>query len=149
MRVKRGIETAQDLVAAFPALEEAALASAADGVGPGLSEQDRRRLLDYPDAEEEAANIRRLSSRTRADLLSTVASRAAELTDAEIELLRPKFWADVTLQEMGRQLDGSLYTEPSVRRRVQQAQAAAAPLEDLEWSAWAKALYEQGFFGPR
>ena len=93
-RVQRGVETAQDLIAAFPALQEAALTSAAGGAGPGLSDRDSRRLLDYPHAEEEAANILRVSRRTRAELLSMATSCPADLSDAE-ELLAADFWADV------------------------------------------------------
>jgi hypothetical protein len=101
MRVQRGVETAQDHINAFPALEQAALnpSSAGGGAVPGLTEQDRRRLLDLPDAEEEAANIRHVSARSRAELVSAALSRPGDLSDAELKLLMGRFWADVTPQE--------------------------------------------------
>jgi hypothetical protein len=123
MRVQRGIETAQDLITAFPALEQAALdsSSAGGGAGPGLTEQDRRRLLDYPDAEEEAANIRHVSNRSRAELVSTTLSRPGDLSDAELELFKGRFWADVTSQEIETTIARRANATPAVRERVAEA----------------------------
>jgi hypothetical protein len=94
-------ETAQELINAFPTLEQAALNLSCSGgnAGQGLTEQDRRRLLDLPDAEEETAKIHRVNARSRTELVSTVYSRPGDLSDAELELLKERFWADVTSQE--------------------------------------------------
>ncbi|KAJ9158144.1 hypothetical protein NKR19_g3614 [Coniochaeta hoffmannii] len=117
MRVQRGIETAQDLITAFPALEQAALdsSSAGGGASLGLTEQDCRRLLDYPDAEEEAANIRHVGNRSRAELVSTTLSRPGDLSDAELELFEGRFWADVTSQEIETTVAGRADATPAVR----------------------------------
>jgi len=127
MRVQRGIETAQDLITAFPALEQAALdsSSAGGGASLGLTEQDCRRLLDYPDAEEEAANIRHVGNRSRAELVSTTLSRPGDLSDAELELFEGRFWADVTSQEIETTVAGRADATPAVRERVAEARRAA------------------------
>jgi hypothetical protein len=136
MRVQRGFDTAQDLINAFPALEQAALNSSAagGGAGAGLTEQDRRRLGDLPDAEEEAANIRRVSTRSRAELVSTVLSHPEDLSDAELELVRANFWADVTPQEVHRKFEAMADATPAVRKRVAEA-SHAAQLTPGEWTA--------------
>jgi hypothetical protein len=135
MRVQRGVETAQDLITAFPALVQAALdsSSASGNTGPVLTEQDRRRLLDYPDAEEEAANIRHVSSRSRTELVSTTLSRPGDLSDAELELVKCRFWTDVTSQETGMTVAGRASVTPAVRELVAEARQAAelTPRESL------------------
>lgn len=143
MRVQRGLDTAQDLIEAFPALEQAALNSSSAGgaTGAGLTEQDRRRLADLPDAEEEAANIRRVSTRSREELVSTLLSRPEDLSDAELELVRARFWADVTPQEVHTKFEGTADATLAVRERVAEAQHAAQ-VTPGEWMAYGKAQVE-------
>lgn len=143
MRVQRGIETAQELINAFPALEQAALnlSSAGGGASPGLTEQDRRRLTDLPDAEEEAANIRAVSARSRDELVSTALSGPGDLSEGELKLLDNHFWADVTSQETKTAIAGRAAAIPPVRARVPEARHAAE-LTPGEWSAYGKAQLE-------
>ena len=42
----------------------------------------------------------------------------ADLSDAEVELLAADFWADVTREEMGKRVQGTLDTVPPVHKRV-------------------------------
>jgi hypothetical protein len=144
MRVQRGVETAQELINAFPALEQAALnsSSASGGARPGLTEQDCRRLLDLPDAEEEAANIRRVSARSHAELVSTVLSRPGDLSDAELGLFAHRFWANVTLRETETALFGKVAASAAVQKRVDEARYAAAEVAPLESLAYSKVRSE-------
>ncbi|OIW32639.1 hypothetical protein CONLIGDRAFT_275513 [Coniochaeta ligniaria NRRL 30616] len=132
MRVQRGVETAQDLINAFPTLEQAALNSA-------LTEHDHRRLLDFPDVQEEAANIRRVSTRPRAELLSAALSSPGELSDAELELLSSRFWADVTPQESHTRFNALADAEKTTRDRIGKAMEAVV---EPGWFAHSEALRE-------
>lgn len=79
MRVIRGNDTHQNLVETFPELEQKALGSPST-----LTDSERRRLLDLPDADDEAANIARVSTRSRNELLSAALSDAAVLSNGTI-----------------------------------------------------------------
>jgi hypothetical protein len=97
-RVLRGHDTPQHLIEAFPALEAKALGSAST-----LTDLERRQLLDLPDADEEAVNIRQTTSRSRAELLSAAFSPAV-LSDDELALVGRRLWSPRSLQEGGAKL---------------------------------------------
>ncbi|KAH8908651.1 hypothetical protein BR93DRAFT_994229 [Coniochaeta sp. PMI_546] len=144
LRVQRGIETAQDLIDAFPALEQAVLnsSSTSEGAGPGLTEQDRRRILDLPEPEEEAANIRRATTRSRAELVYTALSSPGDLSDAELKLLKDRFWADITFQEVGTVFSGKANASTTIKERLDRVYNAASELAPLESLAYKKAVSE-------
>ncbi|KUJ19025.1 uncharacterized protein LY89DRAFT_510913 [Mollisia scopiformis] len=103
LRVLRGIDSLPDLVELFPTLEQKVLAAPST-----LSEHERRQLLDLADAQDEVANLQQVSSRARAELLSSVLSSPEILTDDEIELVKNRFWSPPTLNEVQQIFNGSL-----------------------------------------
>ncbi|KAI9822186.1 MAG: hypothetical protein M1826_000540 [Phylliscum demangeonii] len=82
MRVLRGQTQLGELVQDFPSPAEKSLADAA-----ALTDAERRELLDLPNAEEEAENIRQAGSPGRDELLAKAARQVPDLTERELVLL--------------------------------------------------------------
>ncbi|KAM7219898.1 hypothetical protein V8F06_004753 [Rhypophila decipiens] len=93
-RVLRGKDTIESLVQLFQAVEQKLLTSSSPTTLP-LADHERRRLLDFPDADEEAENIKRTgTSRSREELLSAAISNPYVLSYEEVRLVGNDFWSD-------------------------------------------------------
>ncbi|KAH9213103.1 hypothetical protein DL95DRAFT_447254 [Leptodontidium sp. 2 PMI_412] len=94
MRVMRNLTKLEDLLLAWPSLEEKSLCSP-----PTLSETERRLFLDLPDEDLELATIRSTTGRSREQLIHQALSNPGNLTDGEAMLLGDRFWSPVTEEE--------------------------------------------------
>ena len=94
-RVIQQIDDAEYLIKSFPELKAAAYSDP-----PSLTSQDRRRLLDFPEPETQAANIAEASSLSKSELLRRAAESPSELTTSEVELLEKRFWLSLSSDEL-------------------------------------------------
>ncbi|KAK0102682.1 hypothetical protein ONS95_006284 [Cadophora gregata] len=94
MRTLRNVTTAEDLIAAWPTLKAKALSSP-----PGVTEAERRMLLDLPDEDVESANIAIATNLSRDQLLEKAISHHEDLTSEEVAVLKNKFWTPRTREE--------------------------------------------------
>ncbi|KAF7916853.1 hypothetical protein EAE99_009478 [Botrytis elliptica] len=101
MRVLRNQTTLQDLIAAYPSLKEKSLSSPSS-----LTELERRVFLDLPDPEIESANISAATNLSRAELIEKAVTNRGSLTDAEVLVLKDRFWTSPTQEENLRITDG-------------------------------------------
>ncbi|KAF7868879.1 uncharacterized protein EAF02_009615 [Botrytis sinoallii] len=101
MRALRNQTTLQDLIAAYPSLKEKSLSSPSS-----LTELERRVFLDLPDPEIESANISAATNISRAELIEKAVTNRGSLTDAEVLVLKDRFWASPTQEENSRITDG-------------------------------------------
>lgn len=92
LRVLQNLTTAEDFIAAWPALRQKSLYSS-------LTEIERRLLLDLPDEDMETSNIRAATSLSREQLIEKANSDPKSLTDEEVELLKDRFWSPRTRKE--------------------------------------------------
>ncbi|KAK4210280.1 hypothetical protein QBC37DRAFT_485511 [Rhypophila decipiens] len=119
-RVLRGKDTIENLIQAFPAVEQKLLTSSSP-----LTDHERRRLLDLPDAADEAENISRIgSSRSREELLSAAMSNPDLLSDDELQLLSNGFWSDNDMAQ--EDLDADDDTPAEEQDRIDRAREAAS-----------------------
>ncbi|KAF7958005.1 hypothetical protein EAE96_003572 [Botrytis aclada] len=103
MRVLRNQTRLQDLIAAYPSLKEKSLSSPSS-----LTESERRVFLDLPDPETESANISAATSLSRAELIEKAVANRGGLADAEVLILKDRFWTSPTQEENSRIIDGFL-----------------------------------------
>lgn len=131
-RVLRGKNTLQELIEAFPTLEEKANASP-----PTLSDHERRQLYDLPSAADEAATIQRVSSRSRDELTSLVLSSPSDLSAPELDLLKHSFWAPPTRAEISARSHAALNRtrNPESHARICAARDAALLPQQLQITA--------------
>ncbi|KAF7874795.1 hypothetical protein EAF04_001969 [Stromatinia cepivora] len=101
MRVLRNRTTLQDLIAAYPSLKEKALSSPST-----MTESERRVFLDLPDPDMETANIKAATSLSRAELIQKAITDRGSLTEAEVLVLKNRFWTPPTREENSRTTDG-------------------------------------------
>ncbi|TGO86464.1 hypothetical protein BPOR_0301g00060 [Botrytis porri] len=110
MRVLRNQTTLQDLVAAYPSLKEKVLSSP-----KSLTESERRVFLDLPDPEMESANISAATRLSRAELIEKAVINRGSLTDAEVLVLKNRFWTPRTNDESSRLSEGFINTNDEAR----------------------------------
>ncbi|KAF2146435.1 uncharacterized protein K452DRAFT_282607 [Aplosporella prunicola CBS 121167] len=65
-------------------------------IAVSLSTKDRYRILDFPDPDDKAKAIVSSSCLSRSALFRRAAKTPVELTDSELELLRTRYWLDIT-----------------------------------------------------
>lgn len=94
MRVQRSLDDGPSLTVSFPTMETKALTDPSS-----LSDPERRQILDFPDAAAQQQNITASSMLPKHDLLKRAAQFPNQLTDAEIKLLRNRYWANVKFCE--------------------------------------------------
>lgn len=100
MRVIRKLDDADELIRSFPEWEQSALSQDATASSQALlTPDDQRRLLDFPDPETQAANIAASSALSKQDLLARAAEAPAQLSAAEVALLKNRYWLAVTPDE--------------------------------------------------
>lgn len=85
-RVASGLDTPEATLASI-----AALSDPASSLPP--IDQDRRRVLDFPEPAQESAAIAASSKLTKTELLERAAESPHGLTDSEITLLDHRYWA--------------------------------------------------------
>lgn len=92
IRVLRNLDTADGLLAIFQEFEKKPSA---------LSAEYRIRLLDFPDLATQEANITAIASTTstKQDFLKKAAESPRDLTTPEIDLLRDRYWSNLTFAE--------------------------------------------------
>ncbi|KAG7051913.1 hypothetical protein JMJ77_0002526 [Colletotrichum scovillei] len=94
MRVIRKIDDADELIQSFLASEEFILSQ--NDASPSLALHDQKRLLDFPDAETQAANIAESTKLSKDGLLERAVESPSQLTAAEISLLKNRYWMDIS-----------------------------------------------------
>ncbi|KAI3559417.1 hypothetical protein CABS01_00503 [Colletotrichum abscissum] len=94
MRVIRKIDDADELIQSFLASEELILSQ--NDASPSLAPHDQERLLDFPNAETQAANIAESTKLSKEDLLERAVESPSQLTAAEISLLKNRYWMNVS-----------------------------------------------------
>lgn len=100
MRVIRKLDDADELIRCFPEWEQSVLSQDATASSQALlTPENQRRLLDFPDPETQAANIASSSALSKQDLLARAAEAPAQLSAAEVALLKNRYWLAVTLDE--------------------------------------------------
>lgn len=122
MRVIRKLDNADELIQRFPEWERSALSQ--DAASSSLAPQDQRRILDFPDAETQAANIAKSSTLGKEDLLRRAAETPTQLSATEASLLKGRYWLDISPDEVREFLSADgLITGP---RRVSEEDHRAA-----------------------
>ncbi|KAI0398695.1 hypothetical protein F4802DRAFT_592417 [Xylaria palmicola] len=96
IRVHRRIDSADRLCESFSDLETLALSDPS-----ALSDEDRRRILDFPEPATQAANIAAITSLSKPALIQRAVDSPDQLTGAEVDLLRDRYWLDLTGAESG------------------------------------------------
>ncbi|KAI1342840.1 hypothetical protein F5Y15DRAFT_270246 [Xylariaceae sp. FL0016] len=134
MRVLRSIDDAAGTLQAIADLEQQQLAEPSNP-GPSPDLRTRLRILDFPDPDVAAANIARASSRPggKDELLRLAAEEPAQLTSAEIGLLRERYWLDVSNEEVWARVKGPEEDHGSVvadRLKAVQSPLYEAPHEE-------------------
>lgn len=101
MRVIRKLDDADELIQSFPAWEISALPQDSHTASSShtLPDSDQRRLLDFPDPDAQAANIARSSPLSKQALLARAAETPAQLSAAEVALLKDRYWLNITPDE--------------------------------------------------
>ncbi|KAK1535299.1 hypothetical protein CPAR01_08841 [Colletotrichum paranaense] len=94
MRVIRKIDDADELIQSFLASEEFILSQ--NDASLSLAPHDQERLLDFPNAETQAANIAESTKLSKEDLLERAVESPSQLTAAEISLLKNRYWMNVS-----------------------------------------------------
>ncbi|KAF7885254.1 hypothetical protein EAF00_011072 [Botryotinia globosa] len=93
-RVLRNHITLDEIITAYPLLKEKALS-----IPSTLTDEERRVFLDLPDVNTETANIRAVTTLSRAALIEKAVKDPSSLTQEEIILLKNKFWTPGTEAE--------------------------------------------------
>ena len=88
-RVVSGLDGPDATLASVTALLEPTAAGS-----PPLTDQDRRRVLDFPEPDQQSAAIAASSSLTKPELLRRGAESPQDLTDSEVDLLKHRYWAE-------------------------------------------------------
>lgn len=143
-RVARKIDDTDEFIKSFPALEKCALSEPSS-----VTEQDCRRILDFPEPDIQQSNIAASSALTKADLLKRAAESPSELTAPEINLLKERYWLDVTPTETNARASASSallavsqdhwYKVTEQLKKVRTPlyeQHEAKAIENAEWEAW-------------
>jgi hypothetical protein len=68
-----------------------------------ISVHDRLGVLDFPDTAAQEANVAASTHLSRAELLERAAALPSDLSATEIDLLKQRFWLDLTTAEMNTQ----------------------------------------------
>lgn len=99
MRVIRNLDNADELIQSFPKWEQSVLSQ--NTASPSLNTPHaQRRILDFPDPETQAANIIKSSTgRGKEALLQRAAETPSRLSDAEVSLLKNRYWLDISSDE--------------------------------------------------
>ncbi|KAI1102617.1 hypothetical protein F4804DRAFT_343098 [Jackrogersella minutella] len=63
--------------------------------------EDRRRILDFPGPEMQTANIAATTSLSKSTLLQRASESPEQLTHAEVDLLKGRYWLNLTQAESG------------------------------------------------
>lgn len=129
MRILRNVTMAEDLIAAWPTLKAKSLSSP-----PGLTEAERRMVLDLPDDDIESANIAAATNLSRDQLLEKAVSHREDLTTEEIAVLRNRFWTPRTRDESKAYLNGKKEISLEARKEVIEVHERLAPLEAAAFS---------------
>ncbi|KAK6069984.1 hypothetical protein SCUP234_10399 [Seiridium cupressi] len=92
IRVIRGLDAGDDVVHLTPDLEKQ----------HEVSDPDKRRVLDFPEPEPglQSTNISKSSSLAEVDLPKRAAESPNQLSASELDLLRGRYWLDVSLPEL-------------------------------------------------
>lgn len=91
LRVLRELDDADELIRAFSKWENTT-----------LSVPDQWRLLDFPGPQTQAANIAASSTLTKANLLKRAAEAPSQLSAAEVDLLRNRYWLNISPDEQSK-----------------------------------------------
>ncbi|KAK1727960.1 hypothetical protein CaCOL14_009964 [Colletotrichum acutatum] len=94
MRVIRKIDDADELIQSFLASEE--IIPSQNDASPSLTPHDQKRLLDFPDAETQAANIAKSTELSKENMLERAVESPSQLTAAEVSLLKNRYWMDIS-----------------------------------------------------
>ncbi|KAF7536360.1 hypothetical protein G7054_g4611 [Neopestalotiopsis clavispora] len=123
MRVQRNVDDADSLTARYPELERAALSSEP---AVEISDQDRRRLLDLPDEDEESVNFAAVTELSKAQLLERAIKSPEALTGGELDLL---IWRTGSREKLA-------VSRPMGRPRGPSDRAREPLYEENELEAW-------------
>jgi hypothetical protein len=123
MRVQRKVDDADSLTARYPELERAALSSEP---AVEFSDQDRRRLLDLPDEDEESTNFAAVTELSKAQLLERAIKSPEALTGGELDLLIWRYWRHVSNDETSATSEARKALDPG------RSWLSRGPWEDLE-----------------
>lgn len=85
-RVASDLDTPEATLASITALSEP--------TSSPLTDQNRRRVLDSPEPDQESTAITASPSPTKPELLRRTISSPQGLTDLEINLLKHRYWAE-------------------------------------------------------
>ncbi|KAI1461532.1 hypothetical protein F4805DRAFT_236430 [Annulohypoxylon moriforme] len=96
IRVHRQIDNVEDLIKSFPDLEALALSNPSS-----IADEDKRRILDFPDPETQATNIAATTSLSKQELLQRASESPDQFTQAEVDLLKDRYWLNLTSVESG------------------------------------------------
>ncbi|KAG8164600.1 hypothetical protein KVR01_004875 [Diaporthe batatas] len=107
-RVVRGIDESSHVLELYTTLEDALTSGQSATSAPALTPQQKRRILDFPEPDTQLANIAAACpaaevttgdatdtqvSAAKAALLQRAADSPRDLTDAEVNLLKLRYWA--------------------------------------------------------
>ena len=129
MRILRSVTMAEDLIAAWPTLTAKSLSSP-----PGLTEAERRIVLDLPDDDTESANIAAATNLSPDQLLEKAVSHREDLTTEEIAILKNRFWTPRTREESKAYLKGKKELSKEARKEVIEVRERLAPLKAAAFS---------------
>ncbi|KAK9422865.1 hypothetical protein SUNI508_04532 [Seiridium unicorne] len=90
IRVIRGLDAGGDVMHLTPDLEKQ----------HEVSDPDKRRVLDFPEPGLQSTNISKSSSLAEVDLPKRAAESPNQLSASELDLLRGRYWLDVSLPEL-------------------------------------------------
>ncbi|KAM0123676.1 hypothetical protein ACHAO1_011240 [Botrytis cinerea] len=93
-RVLRNHITLDEIITAYPSLKKKALS-----IPSTLTDEERRLFLDLPDVNTETANIRAVTTLSRAALIEKAVKDPSSLTQEEMILLKNNFWTPGTEAE--------------------------------------------------
>ncbi|KFA55942.1 hypothetical protein S40293_11317 [Stachybotrys chartarum IBT 40293] len=126
-RVIRRIDDADSIMALVSRIEKDD-----DFNASSVSAQDRRRILDFPDPEDEAANIAAASSLSKPDLLERAVRAPEQLSAQEATLLKDRYWDKVSRKETRARIAAnealSAVSDSDWHQTTDQLKALRAPL---------------------
>ena len=146
-RVVRKIDHVNTLIDSFPSLEDSA------PTGFSFTDQDRRRILDFPEPDTQSSNIAVSSSLAKSVLLKRAVESPSSLTASEIDLLKERYWLNISSVEMRARSSASAALVAvsenhwhEVTNRLEKIRAPlyeedeAKAIENAGWEAWRRLI---------
>ncbi|OTB06098.1 hypothetical protein M426DRAFT_319172 [Hypoxylon sp. CI-4A] len=128
IRVQRQIDDFEPVCNSFLDLEASASALVDSS---SITDADRKRILDFPEPEMQTANIAATTSLSKADLLRRASESPELLTQAEIDLLKNRYWLGLTFNESITRANAGMTPGPNSVEQHEEALARLAKVRQL------------------